>query len=160
MMEDKKKKLSMIVLSGDMDKLIAAFIIATGAASINMDVTMFFTFWGLRAIKKPVKTGKSFFGKMIGLMYGGDIKKAGPSKFNFYGMGRWMFNKMMASKGVMSLYEFRKLATELGVKMYPCQMSMDVMEIDKQDFIDEAEGSVGVGFFISEALESQITLFI
>lgn len=159
-MEDKKKKLSMVVLSGDMDKLIAAYIIATGAAAVNMDVTMFFTFWGMRAIKKPVRTGRGFFGKMVGLMYGGDIRKAGPSKFNFYGMGRWMFNKMMASKGVMSLYEFRKLAIDLGVKMYPCQMSMDVMEIDKKDFIDEAEDSVGVGFFISEALESQITLFI
>ncbi len=159
-MEDKKKKLSMVVLSGDMDKLIAAFSIASGAAAINMDVTMFFTFWGLRAIKKPVKTGKGFFGRMVGLMYGGDIRKAGPSKFNFYGLGRWMFNKMMASKGVMSIVESRNLALELGVRMYPCQMSMDVMEIDKKDFIDEAEDSVGVGFFISEALESQITLFI
>ena len=92
-MEEKKKKLSMVVLSGDMDKIMAAFIIATGAASSNMDVTMFFTFWGLRAIKKPVNTGKSFLGKMIGFMYGGDIRKAGPSKFNFYGMGRWMFKK-------------------------------------------------------------------
>jgi peroxiredoxin family protein len=159
-MEEKRKKLSMVVLSGDMDKLIAAFIIATGAAASNMDVTMFFTFWGVRAIKKPVNTGKSFFGKMIGLMYGGDLRKAGPSKFNFYGLGRWMFGKMMASKGVMNLVEFRKLAVELGVKMYPCSMSMDIMEIRQSDFIDEAEKEVGVAFFISEALESQITLFI
>lgn len=159
-MEEKKKKLSMVVLSGDMDKIMAAFIIATGAASSNMDVTMFFTFWGLRAIKKPVNTGKSFLGKMIGFMYGGDIRKAGPSKFNFYGMGRWMFKKMMASKGVLSLVEFRNLAIELGVKLYPCSMTMDVLEITANDFIETAEPEVGVGFFISEALESQITLFI
>ena len=159
-MEEKKKKLSMVVLSGDMDKIMAAFIIATGAASSNMDVTMFFTFWGMRAIKKPVNTGKSLLGKMIGFMYGGDITKAGPSKFNFYGMGRWMFKKMMASKGVMSLVEFRNLAIELGVKLYPCSMTMDVLEITANDFIEAAEPAVGVGFFISEALESQITLFI
>jgi len=159
-MEEKKKKLSMVVFSGDMDKIMAAFIIATGAAASNMDVTMFFTFWGLRAVKKPVNTGKGLFGKMLGFMYGGDIRKAGPSKFNFYGMGRWMFKKMMASKGVMDLVEFRNLAHEMGVKFYPCSMSMDVLEITANDFIDTAEPEVGVGFFISEALESQITLFI
>jgi len=158
--EEKKKKLSMVVFSGDMDKMMAAFIIATGAAASNMDVTMFFTFWGLRALKKPVNTGKGFFGKMLGLMYGGDIRKAGPSKFNFYGMGRWMFKKMMASKGVLDLVQFRDLALELGVKFYPCSMSMDVLEITANDFIETAEPEVGVGFFISEALESQITLFI
>lgn len=159
-MEEKKRKLSMVVFSGDMDKLMAAFIIATGAAASNMDVTMFFTFWGLRALKKPVNTGKGFFGKMLGLMYGGDIRKAGPSKFNFYGMGRWMFKKMMADKGVLSMVEFRNLALELGIKFYPCSMSMDVLEIEDKDFIKEAQPSVGVGFFIAEALESQITLFI
>jgi peroxiredoxin family protein len=159
-MEEKKRKLSMVVFSGDMDKIMAAFIIATGAAASNMDVTMFFTFWGLRALKKPVNTGKSFFGKMLGFMYGGDIRKAGPSKFNFYGMGRWMFKKMMAAKGVMDLVEFRNLALEMGVNFYPCSMSMDVLEISDNDFIETAKPGVGVGFFISEALESQITLFI
>ncbi|MCE5329614.1 DsrE/DsrF/DrsH-like family protein [bacterium] len=159
-MEDKKKKLSMVVFSGDMDKLMAAFIIATGAAASDMDVTMFFTFWGLRAIKKPVNTGKGLFGKMLGFMYGGDIRKATPSKFAFWGMGRWMFRKMMAAKGVLSLVEFRQLALDLGIKFYPCSMSMDVLEIRDEDFIEEAQPSVGVGFFIAEALESQITLFI
>lgn len=159
-MEDKKKKLSMVVFSGDMDKLMAAFIIATGAAASDMDVTMFFTFWGLRAIKKPVNTGKGLFGKMLGFMYGGDIRKATPSKFEFWGMGRWMFRKMMAAKGVLSLVEFRQLALDLGIKFYPCSMSMDVLEIEDKDFIQEAQPSVGVGFFIAETLESQITLFI
>ncbi|HCJ65745.1 MAG TPA: hypothetical protein DHV62_00060, partial [Elusimicrobia bacterium] len=76
MVEEKKKKVSMVIFSGDMDKLMAAFIIATGAAASNMEVIMFFTFWGLRALKKKVSTGKSLFGRMLGLMYGGDINRA------------------------------------------------------------------------------------
>jgi len=77
-MEEGRKKVSMVIFSGEMDKLFAAFAIATGAAASNMDVTMFFTFWGLRALKKDVGTGKSLFGRMLGLMYGGDINRAGP----------------------------------------------------------------------------------
>jgi peroxiredoxin family protein len=83
MTEEKRKKVAMVVFSGDMDKLFAAFSIATGAAAANMDVTMFFTFWGLRALKKKVKTGRSFMGKMLGTMYRGDIDRASPSKMSF-----------------------------------------------------------------------------
>lgn len=155
-----KKKLSMVVFSGDMDKLFAAFIIATGAAASNMDVMMFFTFWGLRALKKNVRTGKGIFGKMLGLMYGGGIEKASPSKFNFFGLGRWMFKKMMGAKKVPSLAELRKMAVDLGVKMYGCQMSMDVMEIPRECMIDEIISCVGVSFFIENAQESDVTLFI
>jgi peroxiredoxin family protein len=158
--EPAKKKMSMVVMSGDMDKLFGAFIIANGAAAMGMDVTMFFTFWGLRAIKKPVRTGKTFFGRMIGLMYGGDISKSHPSKFHFGGMGRWMFGKMMGAHNVASLRELRDMALTLGVKMYPCQMSMDVMEIPSETFIDGVQDPVGVGFFIGESQESQSTLFI
>ena len=92
--------MAMAVMSGDMDKLFGAFIIATSAAASNMDVTMFFTFWGLRALKKNVKTGKSLMGKMMGIMEGGDINKADPSKYSMGGMGRWMFKKMMGAKKV------------------------------------------------------------
>ena len=76
---EKKKKATLIVLSGDFDKLFAAFTIATGAAAINMEVIMFFTFWGMRAVKKNVRTGKGLFGRMIGFIEGGDINKANPS---------------------------------------------------------------------------------
>ncbi len=160
MAEEKKKKAAMVVLSGDMDKLFAAFIIANGAAAVNMEVTMFFTFWGLRALKKNVITGKSLFGRMMGLMYGGDITKANPSKFGFFGLGRWMFNKMMKSKNVVSLLEMRQLAIDLGVKMYACQMSMDVMEISREDMIDEVTDCVGAGFFIEQAQQADFTMFI
>ena len=160
MAEKKKKKAAMVVLSGDMDKLFAAFIMANGAAAVNMEVTMFFTFWGLRALKKNVITGKSFFGRMVGLMYGGDITKANPSKFGFFGLGRWMFNKMMKSKNVASLLELRQLAIDQGVKMYGCQMSMDVMEIQQEDMIGEVADFVGAGFFIEQAQQADFTMFI
>jgi len=160
MAEEKQKKAAMVVLSGDMDKLFAAFIIANGAAAVNMEVTMFFTFWGLRALKKNVITGKSLFGRMVGLMYGGDITKANPSKFGFFGLGRWMFNKMMKSNNVASLLELRQLAIDLGVNMYGCQMSMDVMEISSEDMIDEVTDYVGAGFFIEQAQQADFTMFI
>ncbi|HEX9092942.1 MAG TPA: DsrE/DsrF/DrsH-like family protein [Coriobacteriia bacterium] len=155
-----KKKLTMVVMSGDMDKLFGAFIIANGAAAMGMDVVMFFTFWGLRAIKKNVSTGKTLFGKMMGMMYGGDISKSDPSKFSFGGMGRWMFGKMMGAHNVSTLVEMRDLAVTLGVGLYPCQMSMDVMEIPAESFIEGVKDPVGVGFMLGEAEESGIQFFI
>jgi peroxiredoxin family protein len=158
--ENKKKKMAMAVMSGDMDKLFGAFIIATSAAASDMEVTMFFTFWGLRALKKNVRTGKSLMGKMMGIMEGGDINKADPSKYSMGGMGRWMFKKMMGAKKVASLPELRQMALDLGVKMYGCQMSMDVMEIPKESMIDEVEGCVGGGFFVEKAAEADAEFFI
>lgn len=159
-MEEKRKKLSMIVFSGDMDKLFAAFVIATGAAASGMEVTMFFTFWGLRAIKKKMRTGKSLFGRMLGVMYGGDINRATPSKMSFGGIGRWMFKKMMAARNVTPVPELRKTAIDLGVKLYGCQMSMDVMEIPQEKLIDEVTECVGIAFFIEQAQQSEVSLFI
>lgn len=156
----RKKKMTIVVMSGDFDKLFGAFIIANGGAAMGMDVTMFFTFWGLRALKKNVRTGKTLFGKMVGLMYGGDITKSNPSKFSFGGMGRWMFGKMMASNNVARLVDLRDMAVMLGVGMYPCQMSMDVMEIPAETFIDGVKPAVGVGFMLMEAEESAIQFFI
>jgi peroxiredoxin family protein len=158
--EEKKNKLSMVVFSGDMDKLFAAFSIALGAAAAGMEVTMFFTFWGLRALKKKMPTGKSLFGRMLGMMYGGDINRATPSKMSFGGLGRWMFKKMMKSKGATPLPELRQTAIDLGVKLYGCQMSMDVMEIPRENMLDEVEACVGVAFFLEEARQSEVQLFI
>jgi peroxiredoxin family protein len=160
MADEKKKKLSMIVISGDMDKLFAAFSVATGAAASGMDVTMFFTFWGLRALKKKVRTGRSLFGRLLGLMYGGDINRAAPSRYAFGGLGRWMFKKMMKAKKVPSLSELRQMAIDLGVMMYGCQMSMEIMEIPREKMIDEVQACVGVAFFIEQAQQSDVTLFI
>lgn len=161
MTEEKRRELTMIVFSGDMDKLMAAFLIATGAAASDMDVTMFFTFWGLRALKKKnVRTGKSFFGKMMGMMESGDITKASPSKYSMGGMGRWIFNKMMGAKNVQSLEELRKMAIDLGVNLYGCQMTMDVFEIPRESMIDEVKDVVGVAFMLEHSKDSFSTLFI
>ena len=116
---------------------MAAFIIATGAAAMGYEVTMFFTFWGLKAIQKGNPTGTSLFGKMLSVMNRGGIDRIGPSRLNMGGMGRWMFKKMMSDKGVTHSGELRQTALDLGVKMIACQMSMDVMEIRREDLIDE-----------------------
>ncbi|MBM3151850.1 MAG: hypothetical protein FJZ96_06560 [Chloroflexi bacterium] len=157
-----KNKLSVVVLSGDLDKVMAAFIIGTGAAASGMEVTMFFTFWGMKAIQKDgIMTGKSLFGRMLGLMNRGGLKAIGPSRLNMGGMGRWMFKLMMKQKGVASLSELYDTAVELGIKMMPCQMSMDVMEYDPaKDFKPNVTEPVGVAKFLEEASESRVTLFI
>ena len=155
-----QNKATIIVLSGDMDKIFAAFIIATGAAAAGMDTTLFFTFWGLNAIRKDRFTGKGFMAKMLGLLNRGGINRLGPSKFNFGGMGRWMFKKMMADKGVTPLEELRQTAIDLDVHLLACDMSMKVMEIDREDLIDEVEDVAGVATFVKEAAGSAIQLFI
>ncbi|MGQ9553919.1 MAG: DsrE/DsrF/DrsH-like family protein [Anaerolineae bacterium] len=160
MSEEKRKKVSMIMFSGDMDKAMAGFIIATGAAAMGYEVTMFFTFWGLKLVQKGSPTGASLFGKMLSLMNRGGVDRVGPSRLNMGGLGRWMFKKMMKSKNVASLAELRQTAIDLGVKLLGCSMSMDVMEIRREDLIPEVTDCVGVAAFIAEAGESEITLFI
>jgi peroxiredoxin family protein len=159
-MSDDTQKCSIIVFSGDMDKVMAGFIIATTAAAMGMETTMFFTFWGLKAIQKGSPTGEGLFGKMLSLMNRGGIDRLGPSRLNFGGLGRWMFKKMMKDKGVTSLPELLQTAIDLDVRLLACLMSMDVMEISKEDLIDEVEDVVGAATFIAEAQESQIQLFV
>jgi len=154
------KKATLVVFSGDMDKVFAAFIIATGAAAAGMDTIMFFTFWGLKAIQKGNLTGKGFLGRMIGLMNRGGIERIGPSRFNFGGLGRWLFKKMMKDKKVVGLSELLQTAIDLDVRLLACKMSMDVMEITRDDLIDEVEDVVGVATYIKHAAESELTLFI
>ncbi len=158
-MSEEKQKCSIVVFSGDMDRVMGAFIIATTAAAMDMETTMFFTFWGLQAIKKNTGTGQSLFGRMLSLFLK-DIDGIGPSKMNFGGMGRWMFKKMMKDQNVTTLPELRQMAIDLDVKLLACQMSMEVMEIDKEDLIDEVTDAVGAATFIAEAQDSQIQLFI
>ena len=160
-MSDEKsvEKASIIVMSGDMDKVMGAFIIATGAAAFDMQVSMFFTFWGLKAIQKGNLTGKTFMGKMLGVMNRGGIDRLGPSRLNMGGMGRWMFKKMMKKHNVTPLPELLRQAQELGVRLTACEMSMKVMEIKKEDLIDGVQIG-GVASFIADASESKFSLFI
>jgi peroxiredoxin family protein len=160
MSETDSKKASIVVCSGDMDKVMAAFIIATTTAAMGMETSMFFTFWGLKAIQKGNPTGEGLFGKMLSLMNRGGIDRIGPSRLNFGGMGRWMFKKMMGDKNVASLPELRQTAIDLGVKLLGCQMSMTVMEITRDDLIDEVSDVVGAAAYVLEAQQADITLFI
>ena len=153
------EKATIIVFSGDMDKVMAAFIIANGAAAFDMKVTMFFTFWGLKAIQKGNLTGKSLMGRMLGIMNRGGIDAIGPSRLNMGGMGRWMFKKMMKKRNVAPLATLVKQAQEQGVRLIACEMTCNVMEIGKEDFIDGVELG-GVATFIAEASESKFSLFI
>jgi peroxiredoxin family protein len=97
---------------------------------------------------------------MIGLIEGGDITKANPSKYGFLGIGRWMFGKMMKNKNVAGLVELRQLSLDLGVKMYSCVTSMEVMEIEKEHFIDEVSDVAGAALMIEKAQQSEMSLFI
>ena len=158
-MSEDTSKCSIVVMSGDMDYVMAAFLIATTAAAMGRDTSMFFTFWGIKAIQKGNLTGQGFFERALGLMNRGGIDRLGPSKFNFGGAGRWMFKKMMKDKGVTSLPELREMAIDLDVRLLACDMSMDVMGITRADLIDEVADVVGAATYCGLALEGQ-TLFI
>ncbi len=156
-------KLSMVVFSGDLDKVLAAFVIATGAVAMGMDVVMFFTFWGtpvLRDKKKKVG-GKDMMGKMFGAMLPtgtGDVKL---SNMNMGGMGTAMMKSLMKKKNVASLEEMIELAEELGVRIYVCEMSMDLMGFQREEFIDYKDlGFAGVATFLQEAANSKVQLFV
>jgi peroxiredoxin family protein len=157
---EKNDGVTIIVFSGEMDKVFAAFSIAIGAAAAGKETNMFFTFWGVKAIQKGNLTGQGFFGRMMGLLNRGGINRIGPSRFNFGGIGRWMFKYMMKSHKVTLLEELRKTAIDLGVKLLACEVSMQVMEIDADDLIDEVEKSCGVATMLEKAFHSKVTLFI
>jgi peroxiredoxin family protein len=160
-MSEDNNRATIVVFSGDMDKIFAAFIIATGCAAAGMETTLFFTFWGLNAIKtgKPIK-GKGLLGRMMGIMNRGGINRLNPSRFSFGGIGRVLFNKMMRDKRVPALEEMRETAIDLDVHLLACKMSMDVLEITREDLIPEVENVVGVATFVKEAANSKIQLFI
>jgi peroxiredoxin family protein len=156
-------KLSMVVFSGDLDKVIAAFVIATGAVAMGMDAVMFFTFWGtpvLRDAKKNVG-GKDTFGKMFGTMLPKGMSQVKLSKMNMGGMGTAMMKSLMKKKNVASLEEFLAMAEELGVRIFICEMSMDLMGFKREEMIDYKDLTFcGVAKFLEEAANSKVQLFI
>jgi len=157
---EKKEGAAIIVFSGDMDKIFAAFTIATGSAAAGKPTSMFFTFWGLKAIQKGNFTGKGFFARMMSMMNRGGINRIGPSMFNFWGIGRWMFKRMMKNHNVVGLEELRQMAIDLGVKLQPCLTSMEIMEIKREDLIDEVEEPCGVATMLEQAFQAGATFFI
>ncbi|WP_223918731.1 MULTISPECIES: DsrE/DsrF/DrsH-like family protein [Segatella] len=156
-----KKKLSIIAFSGDFDKLTAVFTLATGAAAVGYEVNIFFTFWGLDAIKK--KQGRSFVGgngltKLFGFMMGG-LKVTPTSRFNFGGIGPRIFRYLMRKNNVATLEELVEAAKALGINLYACEMAMHVLGLKKEDFISEVKDVLGVATFLKLS-EGGRTLFI
>ena len=161
MADTQKKKLSLIAFSGEFDKLTAVFTLATGAAAVGYEVNIFFTFWGLDAIKQ--KRGRSFVGgsfltKIFGFMMGG-LKATPTSRFNFWGIGPKIFRSLMRKNNVATLEELVEAATALGVNLYACEMAMHVLGLKQSDFIHEVKDTLGVASFL-EISEGGRTMFI
>lgn len=152
---------TLIVFSGDLDKVLASFIIANGAAAMGRPVTMFFTFWGLNALRKKEKQGvkKPFMDAMFGTMMPRGTSKLTLSNMNMGGMGTAMMRKVMKDKNIDSLEDLMKQAMFNGVKIVACTMSMDVMGITKEELIDGIEYA-GVAAYLGDAEESNVNLFI
>jgi peroxiredoxin family protein/rhodanese-related sulfurtransferase/TusA-related sulfurtransferase len=152
---------AMVVFSGDLDKALASFIIANGAAAMGRKVTMFFTFWGLNILRRheKVKVKKSFIENMFGAMMPRGTSKLTLSKMNMMGMGSKMMKGIMKKKNVASLDELIAQAKKNGVKMVACTMSMDVMGIHKEELIDGVE-LAGVASYLAAAENSDTNLFI
>ena len=150
-----------VVFSGDLDKTIAAFIMANGAAAMGRKVTIFFTFWGLNILSKPkkVKVAKNLIERMFGAMMPRGTRKLGLSRMNMGGIGAKMIRWIMKEKGVSSLEELIDSALAHGVRLVACQMSMDIMGIKKEELIDGVELG-GVSTFLGSGEQSDMSLFI
>ncbi len=136
-------KVTIIVHSGDMDKVYSAFIVANGALAMGMEASLFFTFWGLQRLKK------------------GELEKGPLSKMNMLGIGKWMVKRRMKKAGVASLERLLQDFHELGGKILACDMTMQIMGIKKEDLRDDLISDYcAVGTYIDEAKESTVTLFI
>ncbi|MDR1336287.1 MAG: DsrE/DsrF/DrsH-like family protein [Tannerella sp.] len=154
-------KLSIISFSGDFDKLTAVFTLATGAAAVGYEVNLFFTFWGLDAIKR--KKGRSFTGgtaltKLFGFFMGG-LKVAPVSRLNFWGASPRIFRRLMRKNNVATLEELVDAAKALGINFYACEMAMHILGLAKDDFIPEVKDVLGVASFL-QLSEGGQTLFI
>jgi peroxiredoxin family protein len=156
------EKMTLIVFSGDMDKALAAFNLAIGAASIGMEVSMFFTFWGLNVIKKnegPLKS-KGIMRKMLNFMNRGGAKRLGLSKFHMFGMGKWMMGKLMKNVKSPSVQELMTMAHQSGVKFIACTTTIGMMGLGKDAFVPEVDSYAGVASYLADAKDGRINLFI
>lgn len=152
---------TIIVFSGDLDKVIASFIIANGAAAMGRKVTMFFTFWGLNVLRKKgkAKVKKTLIEKMFGMMMPKGTTRLSLSKLNMFGMGTAMMRGIMKKKGVYSLEELVKKAMEAGIEIIACNMSMDIMGIHEEELIDGIK-MAGVASYLGAAETADTNLFI
>jgi peroxiredoxin family protein len=157
------KKVTIIVFSGDLDRVLASFIIATGAASMGQEVTMFFTFWGLNVLRKEkvATKGKGLMRRMLSWMNKGGTNRLPLSKFHMFGAGTAMMKKLMQESKMPSVEEMFKLAKQMGVKIIACTVTMGVLGIDKETLRDEEiDGYAGVVTYLAEAQQASVNLFI
>ncbi len=161
-----KKKMTIIVFSGELDKALASFILATTAGSMGMEVTMFFTFWGLNVLKKnegPIKS-PGIMRKMLNRMNRGGTKRLHLSKFHMMGAGTAMIKKLMADSNIPQLEELMRMAKDLGVKFIVCTTSCGMMGLDVQNpeaFRTELiDGYAGAATYLGAATDAEVNLFI
>ena len=160
-----KEKLTIAILSGDLERALAAFMLAVTGASMGMEVSMFFTFWGLNIIKKNEGSIKSrgLMRKMLNLLNRGGAKRLKLSRLNMLGLGTWMMKRLMKDTNMPSLDEYIVMAHQMGVKLIACTTTCGVMGLsspEKDTFRSEVETLAGAAYFLGEARESKVTLFI
>lgn len=160
--ETSVQRMTIIVFSGELDKAMAAFILATTAAAMNVQVTMFFTFWGLNIVKKDRGSIKSrgIMRRMLNWMNRGGVSRLPLSKFHMLGLGTWMMKRLMRESRVPSIDEFITMAHQSGVRMLACSTSLGVMGIDVTAFRPEVETVCGAAAYLGNALDAKVNLFI
>ena len=156
------EKVTIAMFSGDMDKALAAFNIAIGAASMGMEVSIFFTFWGLNIIKKNEGSirSKGIMRKMLNSMNRGGSRRLPLSKFHMFGLGKWMMKRLMKDQNTPQIEEMIAMAKDMGVKFIACTTSIGMMGISKEAFIPEVDSYAGVATYLAEAREGKVNLFI
>ena len=153
-------RVAIVVFSGDLDRVLAGFILATGAAAMGQQVTMFFTFWGYGALRCQKRlTGKTLAQKMMAVMSPSSSQSLPVSRMNYFGVGARMLRGMMKEKNVASLEDLMAMARDLGVQIVACEMSRDVMGIEDDELVGGLEAG-GAAAFLGQALRSRVTLFI
>jgi peroxiredoxin family protein len=157
-----QKKLAMVCWSNDLDRVWPVLILATTAAASGLQVDVFFTFWGLRVLQRNQKriTGQNWMQKAESFIDRGGSDHLKLSKINFGGAGTAMIKMLAKEYKVASPTELLQLAMELGVRLHPCQMTMDLYGLTRDDFIDGLQPTLGAASFIEMAAEADITLFI
>ena len=158
----KKNKLTIIAWGGNLDQIWPTTILATTAAASGMESSVFFTFWGLFAIVKPEVriTGDNWMQKMMSVMNPGSAQKAKLSRYHFAGAGPAMFKKLAQDHHVATPEELIALANDLGVRLIPCQMTMDLLGLNREDLIDGLEEPIGAATALAEMRDAAVSLFI
>jgi peroxiredoxin family protein len=160
--EDGTQSMALICFSNDLDRVWPVLILATTAAASGLEVDVFFTFWGLRVIQKNgVRvTGKNWMQKMESIVDAGGTERLKLSKINFGGVGTKMIKMLAKEYKVASPQELLEMAMEIGVRLHPCQMTMELYGLSKDDMIDGLQPPIGAASFINMAAEADISMFI